>query len=62
MDATTCGVILKDGTRLNFLTSSLGYYDTVSSEDYWNNSPLPQVIAPDEVVAIFTEDAVYPLV
>lgn len=62
LDATTCGVILKDGTRLNFLTSSLGYYDTVSSEDYWNNSPLPQVIAPDEVVAIFTKDAVYPLV
>lgn len=62
LDATTCGVILKDGTRLNFLTSSLGYCDTVSSEEYWNNSPLPQVIAPDEVVAIFTEDAVYPLV
>ncbi|MBQ4565449.1 MAG: hypothetical protein IJA48_03780 [Oscillospiraceae bacterium] len=61
LDAATCGVILKDGTKLHFLTSSLGYYDTVPPEEHWNNSPLPRVIVPEEVVAIFTEDAVYPL-
>lgn len=61
LDATVCGVVLKDGTRLNFLTSTLGYDERCSSEEYWNNSPLPEVINPEDVVAIFTEDAVYPL-
>lgn len=61
LDATVCGVILKDGTRLNFLTSTLGYDERCSSEEYWNNSPLPEVIDPEDVVAIFSEDTVYPL-
>lgn len=62
LDATACGVVLRDGTRLNFLTSTLGYDEYTPSEEYWNNSPLPQVIDPQDVTAIFTEDAVYPLV
>lgn len=59
LDATVCGVILKDGTRLNFLTSTLGYSSHTSSENYWNNSPLPKAIDPWDVEAIFTPDKVY---
>lgn len=54
------GVILKDGRQLSFKPSWVAQ-DYFTEEMQWNICLLNEVIAPDEVVAIYVGNSVYPL-
>ena len=55
-----CGVVLKDGSRLSFKP---GYsaQDYFAEEMQWNVCYFDDLIAPQDVAAIYTGDTVYPL-